>query len=183
MFVGYIGLDIAAVLWYASISPLAELGLLALVFAIIVLTGMKHAWVYVKDAGSYRSDAKAIEYIHGPYAGSKIRTKWLSENESWVYHNLEIHNTQWIGEYVVFALAMLSGASPLRVLGVQFLARLLFQGYINWGSGKPFIDMNEQGEWGHGEKVTKFLPGRWSLLKPVIGVACIGASFLVRYIF
>lgn len=166
MFVGYIGLDIAAVLWYVSIPVLPEIGLLALVFAAIVWTGMKHGWIYSQPGGQHYD--RDIGWIH--------------RGQDFVYHKLEIHNTQWIGEYVIFAIAMLGGASPLRVLGAQFLARLIFQGYINWGSGKPFIDLNEHGEWGHGKKVTKFLPGRWSLMKPVIGVACIAASFLVRYV-
>lgn len=159
-----------------------EIMLLIALFLGIILTGTKHAYHYALRSNNALT---------------------LNRRQQFVIGRLELHSTQVWYEFSLFALLILAGVDPLKVIGVQFLARVPFQGVINWGVGKPFIDKNEprvyaitRNRYFSGIQnffrkianlppvypvatihVKKFLPGYWSLLKPVIGIILIYISF------
>ena len=169
------------------LSPSTEASLMVLLFLLIVLTGSKHAFHYASGP------------MLQPMNSLRLR----------IYKHFEIHVTQRWLEFGSFILLVLAGVEPFKVLGTQFLARIPFQGLINWGSGKPFIDKDESKTYTYvrgryflrlrnkirklfGKSliiydttpvmVKKFLPGYKSLWKIVFGVVLIGSTILWQYL-
>lgn len=133
--------------------------LLGLEFFVIVWTGSKHAYHY-----SQRTGAQVVP---------------VDPRMAWVSKNLELHLTQMWGEWAFYALLWMCGVPALAILGTQFLARIPFQGFINWSIGHRFVDPHEASYWTIGTaKRWKVLPGNASLLKIPIGVLLIIAAFM-----
>jgi hypothetical protein len=131
--------------------------LLGLEFFVVLWTGSKHAYHYSQRTG---------------------RTVPLGR-PGWVARNLELHSTQMWGEWTLYALIWMAGVPALAILGCQFVARIPFQGFINWSIGHRFVDPHEATFWTIGDrKRYKFLPGNLSLWKIPIGIALIAAAFL-----
>lgn len=157
--------------WYSQ--PVgAETILLVLLALLIVLSASKHAYHYAFKRRAYiKPDMKRLD----PDA-----------RVDFVLNHFELHRTQRWYEFLLFGMLILAGCDPFRVLGAQFIARVPFQGLINWSVGKPFVDKDEPKTYtvtkpdGSKEVVNKFFPGRRSLLKPVFGAALIWVSLWLQ---
>lgn len=133
--------------------------LLVLEAFVIVWTGAKHAYHYSQRTRAHYEPLGRI---------------------GWVARNFENHLTQMWGEYVLFALLWFIGVPAFAILGAQFVARIPFQGLINWSTGAAFVDAGEAPHWYvRGAKRWKVLPGTWSLAKIPIGCVLIYLGFVL----